>query len=202
MRRKTMTVVLSIVLVFSAIGLALSVKSVNERIPDRDEVFYKVGQSIPLEYRHELSPVALGNVEIKVVSARLLDAEKLADFVMGDSTAEAEGKRGEEAKVVLVDAELCNQSDEQIDYPIYLLTVQSGLAWASLDASLLSAINDETDPVVSLSAGSTTSVVLPFVFYNTQFKNIPSLEGALKSDCQLIVSTYPTKRIVDVGNDF
>lgn len=161
--------------------VGLRIYAVNQKYPPAEVVTYGIGDVI--EFSEMNMTVTASRIDY---AANIVENYEVEIFDKNYNLLSED-----ECMLLVVDLAIENTTNSEITVPLYVINAESG-GWSNgIDATDFRKLNiDLEQPVITISAGETAYVSVPFAMYSIQFKD--SAWSAVDSmEYSIVFSVYP-----------
>ena len=159
----------------------LKIYAVNQKYPPAEVVAYGIGDVI--EFSEMNMTVTASRIDY---AANIIDDYEVEIYNKNNNLLSED-----ECKLLVVDLAIENTTNNEITVPLYVINAESG-GWSNgIDATDFRKLNIGLEqPIITISAGETAYVSVPFAMYSIQFKD--SAWSAVDSrEYSVVFSVYP-----------
>lgn len=164
--------------------------TLNKEYPNPKVITYKQGQAIQG-----------GDIEITVIDSEFTTMDAMQEIIpeIENQVVDEKGNllQNEHIKILLVDLELHNLSNDKQSTSLARFTAQSK-AWSNgMDLNTYCALNNIQGVGINLAPGEKRHMTMPFYLYDLQFKE-GGFQKAEDRKFHLVLSVYPVKNMVEL----
>jgi len=185
-KSKILAVCIAALLVTTLVVFVYQYDNINRKYPNPKRITYKMDEEF-----------SFYGLELKFVNMEILTFDRLIQKYK-ISTDNLQGIEGTEEKVVLINVQIVNKTDEEKIIELFRFSIQSG-AWSNdLNYELFLAINKNSSVQPTLKQNQKMSVIIPYSAYNVQFTE-KNWRSFTTREFEVSLSSYPVKEIVKLN---
>lgn len=166
--------------------VGMRIYAVNQKYPPAEVITYNVGDT-----------VETSGMSITITGSKIDYAANFIDgYVSGVVDSNNLPLPEDECRLLVIYITIENFTNEEVTIPLYTMYAESG-GWANgINMSGFRGLNPNlSQPALTISAGESESVAVPFAMYSVQFKE-KDWDFVDKREYGIVLSVYPIKAIV------